>query len=257
MFERDGDLYVPTDAARGPWNRDALHGGAVAALLAGAVEADGEVVVRVLVELFGPVPAEPLRVEVTPAEGGRRVRRQSATLCAGDRRVAAASATRIRRSALDLPEPALRHRIVFGPSAVPPLDRTNPDASAMIGWESFDSLAMTTHWEPTGPGDPALVWLRLLLPIVAGEPTSGTQLAVAAADYGTAGVTGRLPFLDWSYMNADLTVGLSRPPVGDWIGMACTGIVQATGTGIALGEIHDAAGRLGQSAQSLLVEARG
>ncbi len=39
LFRRDGDLYVPTDFARGPWSPDALHGGPVASLVAGAVEA--------------------------------------------------------------------------------------------------------------------------------------------------------------------------------------------------------------------------
>ncbi|WP_030172122.1 hypothetical protein [Spirillospora albida] len=38
LFERDGSRIVPRDRARGPWRRDALHGGAVAALLASAVD---------------------------------------------------------------------------------------------------------------------------------------------------------------------------------------------------------------------------
>jgi hypothetical protein len=86
--------------------------------------------------------------------------------------------------------------------------------------------------------------------------TSGEQLAVAAADYGTSGTSAHLPFSQWSYMNADLTVSLSRPPEGGWIGMETDGIVQPTGTGLSIGQIYDRGGRVGQSAQSLLIEPR-
>jgi hypothetical protein len=126
----------------------------------------------------------------------------------------------------------------------------------VVGWPSFDSLAMATRWERSGPSGPQKLWLRLLLPIVAGQVTSGGQRAVAAADYGTSGTSARLPFARWSFMNADLTVSLSRPPVGEWIGMETDGIIQPTGTGLSIGQIYDQAGRLGQSAQSLLIEPR-
>ena len=98
--------------------------------------------------------------------------------------------------------------------------------------------------------------MRLLLPIVAGQVTSSVQRAVAAADYGTSGTSARLPFSQWSFMNADLTVSLSRPPYGEWIGMETSGIVQPTGTGLSVAQIYDQGGRVGQSAQSLLIEPR-
>lgn len=45
VFEADGHRFTPTEAARGPWNPDALHGAAVAALLAGSLEAEESVMV--------------------------------------------------------------------------------------------------------------------------------------------------------------------------------------------------------------------
>lgn len=256
MFVRDGDCYVPTEAARGPWNPEALHGAAVAALLAGVFEAEGEVVVRVFVELLGPVPHEPLRLDLGKSSGGRRVQRQMAVLHSGDRPVAAASATRVRRAELVLPVEATAHPLAFDPTRVPDLDRPNRHAARTVGWPNFDSLAMASFREPnSGPGFLKL-WLRLVIPIVAGEMITGTQRAVAAGDYASGGTSERLPFDEWSYMNADLTVGLSRPVRGEWIGMSCEGIVQPTGTGLSIGAIHDSDGRLGQSAQSLVVEAR-
>ncbi len=256
VFERDAGHYVPTEAARGPWNPEALHGAAVGALLAGVFEAEGEVIVRVLVELFGPVPDGPLTIRTRDSEGGRRVKRQSALLLAGDRPVASASATRIRLSHLELPTTSTDHPVTFDPARVPALDHPNRHAAGIVGWPSFDSLAMATAWEPENAPGSVKLWLRLLMPVVAGEATTGTQRAVAAADYGTGGTSARLPFRNWSYMNADLAVSLSRPPQGEWIGMDCDGIVQPTGTGLSVGSIHDRDGLLGRSAQSLLLEAR-
>lgn len=255
VFEPDGDRLVPTEAARGPWNPDVVHGAAVAALLAGLLETEDDVVVRVLVELHGPVPFAPLAVERGPVDGGRRVKRQSAVLRAGDRPVASASVTRIRMAEVTLPDGATDHALAFDPTAVPDLTAPNRQAARVVGWPSFDSVAMATRWERSA-GSGQRLWLRLLLPIVAGEVTTGVQRAVAAADYGTSGTSARLPFAEWSFMNADLSVSLSRPPDGEWIGMETDGIVSPTGTGVSVGQIYDRAGRLGQSAQSLLIEPR-
>ena len=256
VFEPDGEAFVPTEAARGPWNREVLHGAAVAALLAGSLEAEGQAVVRVLIELHGPVPFEPLTIDLTPTDGGRRVKRQSATLRAGGRPVASASVTRIRLAEMTLPDGATDHPLVFDPADRPDLSGPNLHAAEVIGWSSFDSVAMATRWDPPGESGPRRLWLRLLIPIVAGHEPSGPQRAVAAADYGTNGTYARLPFAEWSYMNADLTVSLSRPPVGEWIGMETDGIVAPTGTGLSVGQIYDEGGRVGQSAQSLLIEPR-
>ena len=57
----EGDRFVPSDFARGPWSPDALHGGPVAALIGRAVEAcpsdEPMHVARLTVELLRPVPA--------------------------------------------------------------------------------------------------------------------------------------------------------------------------------------------------------
>ncbi len=233
-----------------------MHGAAVAALLAGVFEAEDEVVVRVLVELMRPVPHQALRLDVADSEGGRRVKRQTAILFANDRPVAKASATRIRRTDLVLPTEATAHPIVFDPAQRPDLGQPNRHAANVIGWPSFDSLAMATAVEPPATTNLVKLWLRLLIPVIEGEITTGTQRAVAAADFGSGGTSARLPFEAWSFMNADLSVSLSRPPEGDWIGLCCEGVLQPSGTGLSVASIHDAHGRLGQSAQSLLLESR-
>ncbi len=174
----------------------------------------------------------------------------------GTGRSRAASATRVRHAELG------SSRRSYGASHCHSIrlrcrisDRPNRHAARIVGRPIFHSLAMASAGTRAGPRSLKL-WLRLVMPIVAGEMITGTQRAVAAADYASGGTSERLAFDHWSYMNADLTVGLSRPVRGEWIGMSCEGIVQPTGTGLSIGAIHDSDGRLGQSAQSLVVEAR-
>ena len=256
VFTSDGDLLLPTEAARGPWDPQVLHGAAVAALLVGALGDEDEVLVRVLVEMQRPVPFAPLTIERGPVDGGRRVKRQSATLWADGREVARASVTRIRRAEMTLPDGAADHPLTFDPAVVPDLTEPNRHAAGVVGWPSFDSLAMSIRREKSALSGSPRLWLRLLLPIVAGQVTSTVQRAVAAADYGSSGTSARLPFAQWSFMNADLTVSLSRPPEGEWIGIETSGIVQPTGTGLSVAQIYDQGGRVGQSAQSILIEPR-
>ena len=97
--------------------------------------------------------------------------------------------------------------------------------------------------------------MRLLVPVLTGEEPSGAQRAVAAADFGN-GVSAALDFSRYIFINPDLTVHLARPVRGEWIGMRSESQYSTTGTGLAESALFDEAGRLGRSAQSLLVDAR-
>ena len=250
--------FLPTPAASGAWTEGVLHGGAVAALLAGLLEHDEQVMSRVLVELLGPVPTRPLRAEISRTEGGRRVMRQQATLFDGDRPVARASALRMRRTELELPAPATNHPLVFDPARVPDLSQPNRHAARAVGHDCFDGLAVGYRPEPREPGapDPVRLWARLLVSVVAGRPTSPVEQAVAAADLASSAVSARLDFRSWSFMNADLVVSFARPPVGDWVGLECVGLLAPTGTGQSASTIHDANGPFARSSQSVIIERR-
>src|SRR3954465_11659696 len=108
FFVPDGDRFVPTDYARGPWGPDAAHAGPPAALLGRAVgarePAGPELVVsRFTMEILRPVPVRPLDVTARVVRPGRRVQMSEAVLRDGDQEVARAVAWRIRPAdALDL-----------------------------------------------------------------------------------------------------------------------------------------------------------
>src|SRR5947209_1574971 len=96
---RDG-RFVASELARGPWDPNAQHGGAPAALLMRAFErlggGDGLAIARVTYEFLRPVPLGELSVEASVVRPGRRVQLlEGAIFAPGDVEVARARALRI------------------------------------------------------------------------------------------------------------------------------------------------------------------
>lgn len=264
LFEPDGDRWRPTDAARGPWDRNALHGGPVAALVARAAErCDAEHpvhVARLTVELLRPVPLEPLAVSAAVVRPGRKVQLVDVEVAAGGRPVAWARALRIRT--LADPDPVLG-----GPPAGPV---PGHDADAPAGpdtavasppmtddYRAFHNVGAELRFEE-GRFDhlgPSRVWVRLRVPVVAGEPPSPLQRVAAAADFGN-GVSAVVPFDRYVFINPDLTVSVERPAAGEWIGLDASTRLGVPGVGVATSSLWDVHGPIGRATQSLVVDAR-
>ncbi len=128
-----------------------------------------------------------------------------------------------------------------------------PTASRVPGVARPSANGLPSRRRPLPPGCLRL-WLPLLVPVVATVPLSGAQQAVAVADYASIATSARLSYRGWSFLNAELTVHLTRDPQGPWVGLDCEGVVQRVGAGLSTARLYDAAGRLGQSAQTLVVE---
>src|SRR5262245_23109792 len=88
IFTRDGEMFVATELARGPWSPEAQHGGAPAALLARVVErfegGEAMFVGRLTFELLRPVPIAPLGVRAALRRPGRKVQLIEASLLHGE-----------------------------------------------------------------------------------------------------------------------------------------------------------------------------
>jgi hypothetical protein len=258
LFRPGGEAtFVPTVGAVGPWNPDVLHGAAVAALFAGQLTPADRTLARLTVEMLGPVPFVPLRLELGDAEGGRRVQRRRAELTADGARVASAMSVSVVQNEFDVPAEALDHDDPFRDVPTPDLTSIPPGLAEVIGWENFHSTAVATK-RLRVEGDPtnSHQWVALTVPVVAGTAIRGTEIAAAAADFASEAMHRRLPFTEWSFMNADLTLHLARPPVGTWIGMNTSAVIEGVGTGIASTQLFDASGRVGQSVSTLVVEPR-
>ncbi|MCL4293415.1 MAG: thioesterase family protein [Acidimicrobiia bacterium] len=254
VFEPDGDLFVPSEIARGPWDPDAQHGGAPAALLARAVErfepGPASFVARITIELLRPVPLTPLEVRTRMLRPGRRVQLVEAALHAGGVEVARAAGLRIREEDLDLPPGAHdpdRPALAGPATGEPAAHERFPGAMFPNAVEVV--FVAGEFWEP----GPSSAWFRLRIPIVAGEEPSPLMRVAAAADFPN-GISAPLSWTDgWLYINPELTIHLHRRPEGEWVGLDATTWVEPNGVGLAEAVLHDGHGRIGRSSQSLLV----
>jgi hypothetical protein len=252
--------YQPTEQGRGPWSPNALHGGPVAALLARSYErvptARPMHPARITMELLYPLPLEPLSVRVFPVRAGKRVQVLGAEVTkAGDTQVLARSTLQqIRYQAMELPKYS---DDTTGPAADPP--PPSEAAGSQPDW-GYPHVAFHSHatehrvvrgtWNELGP---TTDWIRLAVPVVAGEEPSPLQRLAAAADFGN-GISAALPYGEYVFINPDLTVYVYRLPVGEWVCLDAATYLSDQGVGQAECTLFDEQGRLGHSAQSLLVE---
>ncbi|HYV66377.1 MAG TPA: thioesterase family protein [Myxococcales bacterium] len=254
FFVRDGALLLATPLTRGPWSNEHQHGGPPAALLGGAIEraepeADAFRLVRITVEFLRPVPIGKLAVSTEVVRAGKQAQRIAASLFASGVEVARALGLRLRRSALELPEP---------PSAAP---LPHPDGLVPhrfsffrhpVAYHTAIELRIARGTWAEGPVD---AWMRPLFPLVRGETTSACERVLILAD-AESGVCPPLHPDRWSFLNPDLTVYFGREPRGEWLGLQIRSEAHADGTGLAQSALSDLSGPFGRAAQSLVVAPR-
>jgi Thioesterase-like superfamily len=259
LYQPDGDVLIPSPLTVGPWSPDAQHGGAVAALLARTVESAATAtpmhLVRLTVELLRPVPTRPLTVSATVTRPGKKVQMLDATVTVDGAEVARARALLIRvvhLERVERGEVGAQDAQRPSPSLPTDLPRSEVGTSLTAFASAFDFRFVKGGWEELGP---VTVWSRLLVPVVAGEQPTAMQRVAAAADFGN-GFSHILSFDSHVFINPDLTVALSRIPVGDWIGFDMVSRLSRDGFGQAESLVFDTDGPIGRGVQSLLVERR-
>jgi hypothetical protein len=252
-FVADGDEFVPTSIAKGPWGFS-ISGNFVGGLLGYAVERDaGDPELqpaRLTVDLLRPAAMAPLRARTEVVRHGRRLKLVHAELTQSDVVVAQASALMLRRG--EQPPGEVWSSDVTMPP-LPPEPDGSPDDVSMWIWAygrepnlaglSFD----LTAWGHDGP---KYVWMRDVKPMVAGHSmTPLTRVAMAGdvasslTHYGTAGL---------HYINADYTVALSRLPVGADIGLAALTHTSAEGVACGSAVMFDRQGPIGTATATAL-----
>ncbi len=252
VFHRDGDRFVPTELARGPWDPNAQHGGAPGALLAQIVE-HHEVgpparVVRMTIELLRPVPMQPIELRARTVRPGKKVQLVEASVLAGDTEVVRAMALRIRFADVEFAD-APDDQLTPGPG--PLRERFENVGGLNFGF----AMEMSVARGEIGVPGPAAAWFRLAVPVVAGEETSPLMRVAAAADFGN-GISGAVSWDEYVFINPDLTIYLHRLPTTEWIGLDARTWPTYEGVGIADTALYDERGRIGRSVQALLLDRR-
>jgi len=247
LFVPEGDHLVPTVFAVGPWRPDSVHGAAVAALFAAALDREEKTVARITLDMLATVPLAPLHLDVTDEVGGRRVQRRTAALRDGERVVAQAHAMYVTESPVELPPSVDGFPGPPADLALLPEERS--------GWPGFENRSIALHTRRAGESS-VHGWFRLLVPAVADGPLTGLQMALAAADYTSAGTALVLSLRRFTFMSIDLTVNLARRPAGDWVGLeAARSVLDGSGIGVASSSLHDARGVCGRCIETQLVRA--
>lgn len=256
FFEPDGDLYVGTAATGGPWDpQRSMHFGPPAALLARAAEAEPtdrpKRLLRATFEILRAVPIGPVRVDSRIVRPGGRVDLVDAVLT--DRagvELALCRAWRIRTATINVPADA--------PPLVPPGPERGEqraffavDADTHYG-TSVESRFLTGGFLKAGPAE---VWMRMRIPLVAGEEPSPLTRVLVVADSGN-GVSAIADPTEVMFVNTDLTVHLHRHPVGEWICLQAETVIDEQGSGLATSRLSDTAGGIGTSLQTLFVHPR-
>lgn len=254
----DPGRFIATAHTEGLWVPGMQHGGPPSALLIRTVErlpstiAGPAQVARFTVEILGPMPTGEIEVAAQVARPGRSVELVEAELVAGGRIAMRARVWRVRTADLDLPD-----GLPAGPASVTP-PRPAEETTIPSPWASGGFLHAVEWRFLEGRFDlpgPSVTWARLKVPVVDGEAPTPLQRLLTLADCGN-GLSSRLDFDAWWFINTELTVHLARAPVGEWFCARADATLDRGGVGLAETELFDDAGRLGRGAQALLVGRR-
>jgi len=79
--------------------------------------------------------------------------------------------------------------------------------------------------------------------------------AAVTADFCN-GVSAQLDFDHWTFISCDISLTLTRDPIGEWILVDAQTWIDSNGGGVACGRLGDRRGWFVRAAQSLLVERR-
>jgi hypothetical protein len=253
FFVADGESFVPTPIARGPWGQT-ISGNFVGGLLGHAIErAAGDPdfqPARLTVDLLRPAALAPVEVSTTVAREGRRLRLVDSVMTQSGAVVARASALFLRRGEQPVDE------IWSSPVTMPPLPPTPdplPEDLTILVW-TYGKDADTpgpdfglSGWQHAGP---KYIWVRDIRPLVEGEPLTPFSRAAMAGDmtsslthYGTAGL---------NFINADYTLTLSRLPEGPYIGLAAMTHYSHAGVATGVATIVDQFGPIGSGVATAL-----
>jgi len=257
LYVRDGDAYVATSCTKNSWHPNAQSGGAVLALLGHLLEDVPSPVPaslsRLTVDLVRPVPiGEPLWVDQEVIRQGRLIQVVEATVRSTDTVFVRSRALRIRDeevAAASVPTSTTDDAALADVPGPDDLD----DVASAPGVAGFlvHGAELRRSADPDGP---TCAWVRLRVPVVAGEPVRATSRATLPMDcVNLIGVQG-LPE-GTTAINPDVSAHVMRPPAGEWVALVGdTRFAGAVGHGLSMALMADQDGAFGVTSTSQVLQ---
>jgi len=252
VFRRDGEAWNVHPQAQGPFG--GMHGGAVAALAVGEMEAMAGTrglgaLVSAQLYLLRPMPLQGLTSRVSAVREGGRVAVFENEISTGGKLQAKASACFQQPVEID-GLPGTPESVVFEPEGFVKWERPAPFRASNVnqGFLDLCDIRDTAHDDGT-----RAKWFRLKRGFH--ETPTPFSNAMAVADVSTLFTVtdaGTRPNAA-GWPNADLSLHLARAPIGEWIGVAQRGDWRGDGRGMTESEIFDVHGRIGRSCQSVVL----
>jgi acyl-CoA thioesterase len=252
VFRRDGEAWNAHPQSQGPFG--GMHGGAVAALAVGEMEAMAGprglgALVSAQLYLLRPMPRDGLTSKVSAVREGGRVAVFENELWAGGKLQAKASAC-FQQPVEIAGLPGTPEIPAFDPEGFAKWARPDflKSVSSGPGFLDLCDIRDTTHEDGR-----RAKWFRLKKPFHdAPTPFSNAMAVADVSTLFTVTDAGERPNAA-GWPNADLSLHLSRAPIGDWIGVAQRGDWRHDGRGMTESEIFDVYGRIGRSCQSVVL----
>jgi hypothetical protein len=260
LFVRDGDGFVATELSQGAWDPRDANGGSTLALLAHCL-ADVPTLVpmtlsRMTADLVRPLPlGRPVTVTSTVVREGKKIQLVDLHLLVDDVLHARASALRLRdadltgHDGLPVGAPADTPPPLVPPEEAESLRETSLSQAGFLGAVDMRYAARTD-----GPGRG--VWLRLEVPVVAGEAVSTLARTALAFDYAN-NIGVEMGPGSATTINPDVSAHVLRQPTGEWV--ALTGQTQfdaGLGRGVSTAALSDLSGVFAHVTVCQLVQPR-
>lgn len=224
FYSQHDGLFHPTEASRSGWGENVISGPAVVGLAAHCLErdfgADGFLPTRLTADLFKSAQRVPTQVSTRLVRDGRRIRGSECDVIQNGVIVARATMVQFRQSS---PPPG--EEWVSEESFTPPQGVTGTlyfiDSDG-TGWSGSAAIHQNASRKR--------VYHRTVDVVEGHEPSPFVRTVVAAeatslvTNLGTEGI---------GYINGDLTVAMSRLPIGEYVGVQADS--HWTNDGIAVG----------------------
>jgi acyl-coenzyme A thioesterase PaaI-like protein len=260
LYIPDGDGFVGTHLIQGGWTPDEANGAMVLALLGHCLEDVPSLVPmtlsRLTADLMRPVPlGKRLQVSSSIVREGKKIQVVEMLLTVDDVVHVRASVLRLREadlSDLDVP-PSTSDARPGDALAARDESRTVGDGIPVLpGFMHAVDMRRPSIIGGTGHG----TWLRLVAPVVAGEPIRATSRLVVGFDFANLiGVEGHPDVV--TMINPDVTGHVLRPPVGEWVGITGeTRFNPAMGRGLSWANLSDDDGVFAVVSISQLIQPR-